>query len=86
MLTGTQQHIRESFSVQRHLEDFIKKGVNAYALFVSPKAFIDTCRNAEYIKFQYKLEVRILNIDLFLTQLETNNTLKNVAYTATSCN
>ena len=86
LLTGTQQHIRESFSVQRHLEDFIKKGVNAYALFVSPKAFIDTCRNAEYIKFQYKLEVRILNIDLFLTQLETNNTLKNVAYTATSCN
>lgn len=86
LLTGTQQHIRESFSVQRHLEDFIKKGVNAYALFVSPKAFIDTCRNAEYIKFQYKLEVRILNIDLFLTQLETNSTLKNVAYTATSCN
>ena len=85
LLTGTQQHIRESYSVQRHLEEYINKGLNAYAIFVSPKAFIDTCRNAEYIKFQYKLEVRILDIDLFLSQLETNSTLNNVAYTASSC-
>lgn len=85
LLTGTQQHIRESFSVQRHLEDFVKKGVNAFSLFVSPKTYIDTCRNADYIKYQYKLEVRILDIELFLTQLENYPTLKQVAYEASSC-
>ena len=86
LLTGTQQHIRESYSVQRHLEDYINKGHSAYSVLVTPKAFIDTCRNADYIKFQYKLEVRLLDIDLFLSQLETQNTLQNVAYTASSCN
>lgn len=86
LLTGTQQHIRESFSVQRHLEDYISKGHNAYSILVTPKAFIDTCRNADFIKFQYKLEVRLLDIDLFLSQLETQDTLNKVAYTASSCN
>ena len=85
LLTGTQQHIRESFSVQRHLEDFVKKGINAFSLFVSPKTFIDTCRNAKFIKYQYKLEVRILDIELFLTQLENYTTLKQVATEASSC-
>ncbi len=86
LLTGTQQHIRESYSVQRHLEDYINKGHNAYSILVTPKAFIDTCRNADFIKFQYKLEVRLLDIDLFLTQLETQDSLNKVAYTASSCN
>lgn len=85
LLTGTQQHIRESYSVQRHLEEFVNKGVNAFTLFVSPKVYIDTCRNADFIKHQYKLEVRILNIELFLTQLENYKTLNEVAYTASSC-
>lgn len=86
LLTGTQQHIRESYSVHRHLEDFVNKGANAYSIFISPKCFIDTCRNAAFIKFQYGLDVKILDIDLFVNQLENQNTLKNVAYTATSCN
>ena len=85
LLTGTQQHIRESYSVQRHLEDYLNNGYNAYSIIVSPKAFIDTCRNANYIKFQYNLEVRILNIDLFLSQLEKKTNLYDVAYTASSC-
>jgi len=85
LLTGTQQHIRESFSIQRHLEDYIRQGKKAYSIFISPKAFIDTCRNATFIKFQYGLEVKILNIDLFIKQLEANNTLFSVANTANSC-
>jgi len=85
LLTGTQQHIRESYSVQRHLEEFVNRGVEAFTLFVSPKVFIDTCRNADFIKHQYKLEVRILNIELFLTQLENYKTLNEVAYSTSSC-
>ncbi len=86
LLTGTQQHIRESFSIHRHLEGFTTKGIKSFALFVSPKAFIDTCRYADFIKNAHKLDMRILDIELFLTQLETKITLKNVAYSASSCN
>lgn len=85
LLTGTQQHIRESYSVQRHLEAFLYKGYTAFSLFVSPKAFIDTCRNAAFVKFQYGHEIKILDIDLFLSQLESHVTLRNVAYTQSSC-
>jgi hypothetical protein len=85
LLKGTQQHIRESFSIQRHLEDYTNQGINAFTLFVSPKAFIDTCRNADFIKHQYKLEIRIQDIDLFLEQLETQDTLYKAAYSKTSC-
>ena len=85
LLAGTQQHIRESYSIQRHLEDFLNKGHKAFTLFISPRTFIDTCRNAAFIKFQYGHEVRILDINLFLNQLETNTTLRNVSYNASSC-
>jgi hypothetical protein len=85
LLTGTQQHIRESYSIQRHLEVFLEKGHNAFCLFISPKAFVDTCRNASYVKYQYNQEIKILDITLFVEQLEQNTTLRNVAYTATSC-
>ena len=85
LLTGTQQHIRESYSVHRHLEDFKTKNENSYSIFVSPKCFIDTCRNAAFIKFQYGLDVKILDIDLFVNQLESQKSLRNVAYTETSC-
>jgi hypothetical protein len=86
LLTGTQQHIRESYSVQRHLEEFKVKNNNSYSIFISPKCFIDTCRHASYIKFQFGLDVKIFDIDLFVKQLETNKTLRNVAFTDTSCN
>ncbi|GAB1370145.1 hypothetical protein MASR1M45_02030 [Candidatus Kapaibacterium sp.] len=85
LLTGTQQHIRESYSVQRHLEEFKAKNENSYSIFISPKCFIDTCRNAAFIKFQYDLDVKILDIDLFLNQLENHRSLRNVAFTNTSC-
>jgi AlwI restriction endonuclease len=85
LLTGTQQHIRESQSVRRHLENYTTKGVKAFAIFISPKAFIDTCRNAEFIEYRYGLVIRILDITLFVEQLENNQTLEGVAFTASSC-
>ena len=74
LLTGTQQHIRESFSIHRHLEEYISKGIKAYSVFISPKAFIDTCRYAEFIK-KDGIEVRILDINKFLYNLEEKTTL-----------
>ncbi len=74
LLTGTQQHIRESFSTHRHLEEYIAKGIKAYSVFISPKAFIDTCRYAEFIKTK-GIEVRILDIDKFVYNLEKETTL-----------
>lgn len=74
LLTGTQQHIRESFSVQRHLEEYIKNGVKSYAVFISPKSFIDTERYFKFIKND-GFEVRISNIDKFVYGLEEKMTL-----------
>jgi hypothetical protein len=85
LLTGTQQHIRESYSIQRHLNEYVSKGTKASTLFISPKVFTDTCEHSAFIKFKYNLDVRILDIDLFVLQLETQATLWNVAYEASSC-
>ena len=74
LLTGTQQHIRESFSVQRHLEEYIKNGVKSYAVFISPKSFIDTERYFKFIKND-GFEVRISDIDKFIYGLEEKMTL-----------
>lgn len=74
LLTGTQQHIRESFSVHRHLEEYIKHGTKSYSVFISPKSFIDTERYFSFIK-KDGLEVRISDIDKFVSSLETKATL-----------
>lgn len=74
LLTGTQQHIRESFSVQRHLEEYTKKGIKSYAVFISPKSFIDTERYFKFIKND-GFEVRISDIGKFVHSLETKVTL-----------
>jgi len=74
LLTGTQQHIRESFSVHRHLEEYIKNGTKSYAVFISPKSFIDTERYFDFIK-KDGLEVRISDIDKFVSGLEEKITL-----------
>ncbi len=74
LLTGTQQHIRESFSVHRHLEEYIKNGTESYSVFISPKSFIDTERYFSFIK-KDGLEVRISDIDKFVSSLETKATL-----------
>jgi hypothetical protein len=84
LLTGTQQHIRESFSIHRHLEESLKTNPQTYTIFISPKAFLDTCRYAKFIK-QDGLEIRLLDIDLFVSQLEKHKTLHHVAYTESSC-
>lgn len=77
LLTGTQQHIRESFSVQRHLEEYIKNGIKSYSVFISPKVFIDTHRYFKFIKTD-GFEVRILDIDKFVYSLEEKTTLNEV--------
>ncbi len=74
LLTGTQQHIRESFSVHRHLEEYIKKNIKSYSVFISPKFFIDTERYFDFIK-KDGLEVRISDIDKFVNSLEMATTL-----------
>lgn len=74
LLTGTQQHIRESFSVHRHLEEYVKNGTKSYSVFISPKSFIDTERYFNFIK-KDGLEVRISDIDKFVSSLETKTTL-----------
>ncbi|MFH1859021.1 MAG: AlwI family type II restriction endonuclease [Patescibacteria group bacterium] len=77
LLTGTQQHIRESFSIHRHLEEYIKRGVKSYSVFISPKSFIDTERYFSFIK-KDGLEVRISDIDKFVSNLESKATLNEV--------
>lgn len=78
LLTGTQQHIRESFSVHRHLEEYINKGVKTYSVFISPKSFIDTERYFGFIKAKNGLEVRVSDIDKFVLNLESKTTLSEV--------
>lgn len=77
LLTGTQQHIRESFSIHRHLEEYIKRGTKSYSVFISPKSFIDTERYFDFIK-KDGLEVRISDIDKFVNSLEMKATLNEV--------
>ncbi len=80
LLTGTQQHIRESYSIQRHLIEYTDKKLDAFTLFLSPKAFKDTCEHAKFIKYKDNLEVRILDIDIFVSQLEKEETLERASY------
>lgn len=77
LLTGTQQHIRESFSIHRHLEEYVKRGTKSYSVFISPKSFIDTERYFDFIK-KDGLEVRISDIDQFVNNLEMKTTLNEV--------
>jgi hypothetical protein len=85
LLTGTQQHIRESFSISRHLKDFLQKDSDSFTLFISPKVFVDTCKYASWIKYEENIEIKILDIDLFVSQLDKYNSLYEVSYTESSC-
>ncbi len=77
LLTGTQQHIRESFSIHRHLEEYINRGIKSYSVLISPKSIIDTERYFDYIR-KDGLEVRILDIAKFVKNLEMKTTLNEV--------
>jgi hypothetical protein len=77
LLTGTQQHIRESFSVHRHLEEYVRDGLQSYAVFISPRSFIDTRRYFDFIRRE-GFEVRVSDIDKFVSMLETKKTLNDV--------
>ncbi|MDR3256998.1 MAG: AlwI family type II restriction endonuclease [Endomicrobium sp.] len=79
LLTGTQQHIRESFSVHRHLEAFINKGINAYSVFISPQIFIDTKRYFNFIKND-GFEIRTSEITTFVNALEKYQTLNDATF------
>ncbi len=74
LLTGTQQHLRESFSVHRHLEKYVQKGINSYAVLISPKSFIDTERYFDFIK-KDGLDAKTLDIDKFVNNIEVSATL-----------
>ncbi len=74
LLTGTQQHIRESFSIHRHLEEYVNNDIKSYTVFISPKSFIDTERYFKFIK-KDGLEIRVSDIDKFIISLETRTTL-----------
>ncbi|MDR0820440.1 MAG: hypothetical protein LBN19_02820 [Endomicrobium sp.] len=74
-----QQHIRESFSVHRHLETFLKKGIKSYSIFISPRTFTDTKRYFSFIK-KDGFEVRISEIDSFINASEKCKTLNKAAW------
>jgi hypothetical protein len=78
LLTGTQQHIRESFSVHRHLEEYMKSAPKTYSIFISPKTFIDTERYFKFIKND-GFDVRTSDINCFVSALEKYKTLNNVS-------
>ncbi|MDR1323462.1 MAG: AlwI family type II restriction endonuclease [Candidatus Margulisbacteria bacterium] len=79
LLTGTQQHIRESFSVHRHLEEYIQNNLKAYSLFIAPKLFIDTERYFTFIKVKDNLDVRMLDIARLVINLDNKPTLNEVS-------
>ena len=85
LLTGSQQHIRESYSITRHLQDFLQKNTNSFTLFISPKVFKDTCSHAEFMKYKDNIDIKILDIDLFIAQLEIYKNLYDISYSKTSC-
>jgi hypothetical protein len=74
LLTGTAQHLRESFSIHRHLEEFKKVNSRSYSVMISPKTFIDTQRYFEFIKDK-NLEVRVSDIAQFVDRLDNSATL-----------
>jgi len=81
LLSGTAQHKNESFSVTRHLDEYIKKGnPNTYALFIAPKVFIDTSRCFRNMKLEEGLDIRSMDLTDFVTALEQHNTLRGAAF------
>lgn len=75
LLTGVQQHIRESFSIQRHLEEYKKQNINTITFFIAPLIHIDTKRNADYNKREYGLKVFTYSISEFLNQIKKEQNL-----------
>jgi hypothetical protein len=74
LLTGTAQHIRESFSIHRHLDEYKKINNQSYSVMISPKAFIDTKRYFGSIK-EKGFEVRVSDIHQFVDKLDSAVTL-----------
>lgn len=69
LLTGTQQHLRESFSTHRHLEEYLNRGLKATTRFISPQTFVDTQRYFNFIKPD-GLEIQAESIAEFVKQLD----------------
>jgi hypothetical protein len=63
------------------LDEYIKNGAaDAYTLFVSPKAFIDTIRYVRNIKLVENLDIKHLDIPDFVNALENHDTLRDVVF------
>lgn len=86
LLRGTQQHVRESLAVQRHLEEAKTTGAVSYSILMTPAAFIDTVRYAEFNRHQYNIDVRVVDIDKFIHGLGDGLNLQDISsrYQATS--
>lgn len=79
LLTGTQQHIRESFSIRRHLEAALENNEKSFAIMVSPKTNLDFLNHSEWIKHSYNLEVRASEIATFVEEIEDIDKLRELA-------
>lgn len=65
LLTGVQQHIRESFSITRHLKEYCLTKNNVFSILVAPTIHEDTREHATYIKFKEKLDIVTLSFSDF---------------------
>ncbi|WP_375317937.1 AlwI family type II restriction endonuclease [Spiroplasma endosymbiont of Virgichneumon dumeticola] len=52
LLTGVQQHIRESSSITRHLKEYCLTKNNVFSILVTPTIHEDTREHATYIKLK----------------------------------
>jgi hypothetical protein len=79
LLKGAQQHIRESFSVKRHLEEYLIKDDKAYSILLSPQTYIDTARHAAFSKAADNTDVRTLGIPRFVELLSLQTSLSELS-------
>lgn len=77
LLTGSQQHIRESFSVGRHLKEFSSTNKNAFSVLMAPSIHEDTLNHAEYFKFKEKLDIIPISFTEFNNKIDGINSLES---------
>lgn len=80
LLTGAQQHIRESFSVARHLEKYSANNKNVFTILIAPSIFNDTKEYAEYFENKKNLGIIPISINDFVSQVKTKKSLEDFKY------
>lgn len=79
LLKGVQQHIRESYSVKRHLQEYQETDADVFSILLTPAAFTDTVEHAEFVRSRDKLDVRVIDIPDFVRHLDAGQSLNNLA-------